>query len=517
MADYERVGRFELIDPFSLARDHSNYEFLTGGTGRSIYYRQQRYRVDLLTEIKHLNPRVVSLVLEGPIEDFAITGVSCSCPGRTSLKPREVIHNLFVVLGEDDYYKGRARVSHVTLHEDGASGEEHSVVGLQLLDDVLDIDRIMRLRCAAEIANEIRATDVILSDSRISPQYRQHISDMVFLLVRYRSLMSKYEQELEQVGPMGRADLEAEMLGNAWASLRPALFRLQERLDELTKDRYDDPSFREAHVRYTVSLVSPHLAAEPFSYRAWVKPLGYAGDYQLMCLLYDNLWQGDSLYGKLIHRYPMEHPNGAAVRHRKELLKARIRDHVKNFEGEGPCRILALASGPAREMLEFIADYDGDRAVEFILVDQDNRALGFVNRQVAPLLVKNSKVSVQYLYVALKQLIEDPQLFSTFPDADLLYSAGLFDYLSLRLASLLLCKLYEKLRPGGSVIVGNYASPADYAWLGTYVYDWPLRYRTDKQMLELTSGLPAAPEQVELLQEDGAQQYFLVLTRRTND
>lgn len=514
MKGFEQFSKYELIDPLSLTKSDGNYEFLRGGTGRDIYYRQERYRVELLKEVEHLNPRIVSEAVEGDMEDFAITGVSCTCAGRTTVEQGKVLPKVFVMIGEDTYYSGRARVSHVTHFEADSKGNgEGSLVGLHLLDDVIDIDRILRFRSAAEVANELKATNIILNRGDISGEYKKNVADFVFALIRYRSLMTRYEGQLEQCGPIDRPQLEAEMLESAWASLKPTLNRLQDRLDALTADHYYDRDFQQLYRSYTVPLITPHLAAEPASYRAWVKPLGYPGDYVLMCYLYDNLWQGNSLYSKLIHRYPMEHPNGAAVRYRKDLLREEIGRTVASGDQSKPCRILALAAGPAREAFEFVSTYEGNREIELSLIDQDNRALGYVNKQMAPLLIKKGNVKVRYLYVALKQLIEDPELFATVPTVDLLYSAGLFDYLSTGKAKLLMAKLYEKLRSGGRVIIGNYGAPANHAWLCTYVYDWPLRYRTDQEMHELAAGLGDGKAEIELTMESGQQQYFVTATR----
>jgi hypothetical protein len=75
-------------------------------------------------------------------------------------------------------------------------------------------------------------------------------------------------------------------------------------------------------------------------------------------------------------------------------------------------------------------------------------------------------------------------------------------------------KLYEKVSPGGDILVGNYAGrPPEFAWLPTYVYDWPLRYRSRVEMSDLADGLDGV-EQVQVLTEATNAQYFTHVSKR---
>ena len=113
MQDDKSMETFKLIDPLSLNRDAENYEFLQGGRGREIFFRQERYRVaELLKEVGHLNPRVVAESFEGDLVDFAITGASCSSPGSTDCRPGQLIPRVWIMIGDETYYSGRAKVVH---------------------------------------------------------------------------------------------------------------------------------------------------------------------------------------------------------------------------------------------------------------------------------------------------------------------------------------------------------------------------------------------------------------------
>jgi cyclopropane fatty-acyl-phospholipid synthase-like methyltransferase len=78
------------------------------------------------------------------------------------------------------------------------------------------------------------------------------------------------------------------------------------------------------------------------------------------------------------------------------------------------------------------------------------------------------------------------------PQADLIYSAGLFDYFSDRTCQVLTRRLYEALRPGGLLLLGNMKSGTDMLWPLELIADWSLRYRSAESVLSWTDGLACA-------------------------
>ena len=105
------------------------------------------------------------------------------------------------------------------------------------------------------------------------------------------------------------------------------------------------------------------------------KPLGYAGDYQVMRLTTTEQLVGDSLYAKLLHRMTRHLALGQAVNYREATIREAVH-HVASRPGSEPVRILALACGPALELQRALsASGTWRRPVEFILMDQDEEAV----------------------------------------------------------------------------------------------------------------------------------------------
>src|SRR5690606_4531855 len=105
-----------------------------------------------------------------------------------------------------------------------------------------------------------------------------------------------------------------------------------------------------------------------------------------------------------------------------------------------PTRIVSLASGPAREVENLLQEIrPGDPPVEFILIDQDKDALQFCHERLTRELIGRHRgqlpVSLHYLHFSVRQLMKPASdterhvVEKVLRDLDLVYSAGLFDYL----------------------------------------------------------------------------------------
>ena len=100
---------------------------------------------------------------------------------------------------------------------------------------------------------------------------------------------------------------------------------------------------------------------------------------------------------------------------------------------------------------------------------------------------------------------------------DLIYSAGLYDYLREGGAARLTRNLFDLLKPGGSLIIGNFSlrNPLHLRFPMEYLYDWVLIHRDEKAMARLAGGIPDADmEEMTLLEEPLGINYFLKIVKR---
>lgn len=246
----------------------------------------------------------------------------------------------------------------------------------------------------------------------------------------------------------------------------------------------------------------PYLMRSHFAARAYYKPKGYAGDFLLMEHIYLNLPKGAGKIGRLIDSWILQSRSATAIRGRRILLKEQL-DYLSNerLKTNKQFSVMNLACGPSRELFDFLQECEYTEKINALCVDIDTEALQYSNQQVN---VFPHNASVRYMREnlikwALGKVSHDIGL------QDLIYSAGLFDYLEPRLFCRLVDKCYEHLQPGGSLLIGNYAPHGDMLFMD-HLLHWNLIYRTRDDLKELFSNtrfggdvkILAEPENVNL-------------------
>jgi extracellular factor (EF) 3-hydroxypalmitic acid methyl ester biosynthesis protein len=245
---------------------------------------------------------------------------------------------------------------------------------------------------------------------------------------------------------------------------------------------------------YTEAHLTPELMDAPLWRQAYTKPLGYPGDYVAMNYMYDGAPEGDTPFGSVAHELAVH--IGQFVVKRKDIVRQAISEAVAKQSGPGPCVIASLGSGPAREVTEFLAhDPLAARPTRFFLVDQDGAALCFAGRQLSAAICEgpaNGAARIEMRHLSVLRLLREVDPSSLLPPSDLIYSAGLFDYFSDRTCQVLTRRLYEVLRPGGVLLLGNMKFGTDMLWPLELIADWSLRYRSAESILSWTEGLAGA-------------------------
>jgi len=267
-----------------------------------------------------------------------------------------------------------------------------------------------------------------------------------------------------------------------------------------------------------------YLLRSDFIRHAFTKPHGYAGDKDLMLMICRNAARGATPYAVLKNQVYQELPAAEAVRQRIRSLR-RILDGL----GEGAC-VLNLACGPALEVQEFLAGAHCP-GVSFDLIDHDIRTTRYTaatipDRSVRHLIGNAFQIMKGDLRTAMprrfmwrhcspqqdfrrgasRALIALKYRIAELPrnHYDLIYSAGLYDYIEevpgnpARGPAALTRQLFELLRPGGTLVVGNFLEQAagnphhmSHRLMMELYADWKLIYRSRAQIEGFLGQLPA--------------------------
>jgi SAM-dependent methyltransferase len=236
---------------------------------------------------------------------------------------------------------------------------------------------------------------------------------------------------------------------------------------------------------FIADVMAPHpirhlLHEEPFTRRAYDKPRGYAGDAPMLDLVYADRRPSVPLtmLGSTLHDWAIASPGCTSVRARRDILAALI-DQVAS---ERPCpRMLSVACGHLREAQRSEAVRNGAIA-EFVALDQDRESLAVVARE-------QHSHNVTPVHATIRRLLVSGSVFGSF---DLAYAAGLYDYLEESVAQALTAVMFRALRPGGVLLIGNFApNLVDIGYMEA-IMDWTLRYRAEAEVARFAARIPQA-------------------------
>lgn len=218
---------------------------------------------------------------------------------------------------------------------------------------------------------------------------------------------------------------------------------------------------------------------DPFTSWSNRKPRGYAGDATLMDFIYRHNWVSSRIAaaterGRTIFEYTNSAPAPAAVRERRAII-AKLVDETARRQG-GKVDILSVAAGHLREAEQSIA-LDGGKIRRWVALDQDSEAIHRIN----------VRDPIQPLRGTIRGLLAGKYGLSGF---DFIYSAGLYDYLTIRVAQRLTEVAFRMLNPGGTFLYANFSTEIpDAGYMETFM-DWHLILKTEDDMKTICDGVP---------------------------
>ncbi len=214
---------------------------------------------------------------------------------------------------------------------------------------------------------------------------------------------------------------------------------------------------------------------DPYSHRAYNKRRGYAGDAVMMDYAYDGVAaDGTTDLGKAVFSGTTRGSMGLSVLFRRQLLTACINEVASS---KTDFKILSLASGHCREIEgSLLANPRLAKAGPLVAFDQDEESCDTVRRDYA-------NYPVDVVCASVRKLLAGSD--SALGKFDLIYSAGLFDYLTDPLAVKLVSAMAAMLKPGGKLLVGNFAPSSRGRGYMELFLDWKLIYRDAAELTRL--------------------------------
>jgi extracellular factor (EF) 3-hydroxypalmitic acid methyl ester biosynthesis protein len=224
--------------------------------------------------------------------------------------------------------------------------------------------------------------------------------------------------------------------------------------------------------------------ASAFARYAYEKPRGYAGDAILMDMIYGidghGLFSAESCEGRQISCHWLARPTAEAVRRRRQRFASYIDAAAV---GGRPPDVFSVACGHARECSISEALQNG-RIGSFVAMDHDPKSLEVMQLSVPAASMPKARPLQASVLTLLMQENDDLGPF------DLVYSAGLYDYLDQPTARRLTEALFALLGPGGHLVIANFLPTAKAAAGLECIMDWWLIYRSEAEIRDFCAALP---------------------------
>lgn len=414
---------------------------------------------------------------------------------------------------EIDLDQGAARLGRCRFSAEG--GSARSARGhLVFLDDVYDCRALVHEGRLIDLRGFFQNVPLVMAQrDQIRPEFREHCANLVYDISVYKRFFDEQDRIIAEE-PDDVAHATRESL------LRTEGRRFMDFLDEKVGDLNTlvagfTPEEHERHGFYLRRVMWPYLMASEFLKRTNLKPRGYAGDAELMLMLYENAYQGTWLFNMLMHKHPVETRAADAVRSRRALIPRVLRELLaRRGEEAAPFRFLSLACGPASELASIVRDGSDAERLEVALLDQDPFALDLARETVRKVEVeRGARLRVRYVQDSVRTMLRSRDLGSDVGRHDFVYSMGLFDYLTTPVARAVLAKAYGVLDAGGTLLVGNYHVATPTRWHMAYWADWSLVYRTEEAFLALADRLDPAPAARSIEFDDSRCQMFMRLEK----
>jgi len=319
---------------------------------------------------------------------------------------------------------------------------------------------------------------------RIVPEYKILIADIQSFLTDLRLWLEHVELEIGETGPIHRLQVERQVIRDLAPPVIQTINSFFDKFEALA-NKLDDKS-RPVHQAYMKRQLHSVVLCSPFAYRTFQKPLGYAGDYEMVNMMMRET-EGNSIFAKIINLWFLKQPPAEAHRNRVLYLEQKLVEETLRVSGKGRMRAFNLGCGPAWEVQKFLTDRHFCDRAEFTLVDFNAETLAHTREILLELKSnKGRSTPIRFVQKSVQQIVKEGARGSAQePQYDLVYCAGLFDYLSDQVCLRLMNIFYGMVRPGGLLLATNVDVSNPMRNTMETLLEWHLIYRTSQQARKL--------------------------------
>lgn len=428
------------------------------------------------------------------------------------LQLSEVLSDFEIIINTRTVYRGRAIVSSMVN------------TGLVLVcETTLDEDAwvdVEILSPSAQVGRLAEDFDRLVKDwgklVGVSPDLKVTVSDIETLLTDLRRWTEQVEIAVRSSPPPDRANTEIQVIEKINTLISPVIAEQFSKFESITSAVAEEATA--IHRAFCRRQLHALFMVAPFVHRTFEKPLGYAGDYEMVNMILRDPKEGASIFAKVINTYFLASPPAQAHRNRIVYLVEMLSQETRRRARQGKsARIFNLGCGPAKEVQEFLANDDLCDRADFALLDFNKETIEQTSRLLNDFKARHRRSTpLRMLQRSVNQILREGPRIGNINGGptqyDVVYCAGLFDYLSDRVCRRLLETFYEMTAPGGIVVATNVDASNPVQKIMEYIMEWHLIYRDSDEMADLAPA-EAGPENVKVLKDPSGVNIFLEIRK----
>jgi extracellular factor (EF) 3-hydroxypalmitic acid methyl ester biosynthesis protein len=400
-----------------------------------------------------------------------------------ALRVSEVLSQLKIFVGGQIIYSGKALVSN--LIDSGTT-----VICEARLDDVWINPEEVYSGLSANNLN--REFDGFFrqwqTHFRVKPEYRLFVSELQSFFNDLRLWLEQVELNLRSLPSGNSQEIEHDLAQQLGQKTLGVFQHFVERFEALAAklDREAVP----AHQAYMRRQMHPLLFCSPWVYRTVAKPLGYAGDYEMVNMMLRDPLEGPSLFAKVVNYCFIN--QGPVLAHRNRIdymFNQLVQEALRTERAKRGLRVLSVGCGPAIEVQRFVAQSPLAATATIDLLDFNDQTLQHTRQAIADAAHRggHSPAALRLIRKSVQQIVKEAFRSNQSQAAtyDLIYCAGLFDYLTDQICRRLMDVMFAWLAPDGLLLATNVSPNNPLRYGMEHMLDWNLVYRTAPQMLAL--------------------------------
>jgi extracellular factor (EF) 3-hydroxypalmitic acid methyl ester biosynthesis protein len=350
---------------------------------------------------------------------------------------------------------------------------------------------------------------------RVMPEFKVVMADMQSYLSDLRLWLEQIELEIRSSPSANRMQLERDVVDELAAPVVRSMDAFIERFEAIASSI--EPEFQAVHRGYLRRQLHPLVLSSPFAYRTFYKPLGYAGDYEVVNMMLRPPYEGSTLFAKIVNVWLLSQAPAQAHRNRVVYLTRKLLEETARGAAQGKIvRILNVGCGPAAEVQQFLRDYNSAEQSQLTLLDFNEETLQHLRRTLEDIQKRHSRrTPVQFVKKSIHQLLKEsgkPMVRSSKEHYDFVYCAGVFDYLSDQVCQRLMNVFYDMVAPGGLLLATNVSDVMNgshpFRYSMEYILDWHLIYRQGQELAVLAPG-KAPPDSIATIAENASVNMFV--------